>query len=151
MSQIKTACQNRVTWYWHLNFLSFLSWVHSSQSHTTSKVHITWWAHIRPEHRRNWSHSSFSLIFSVNKLKHETDVMINIPDVEHGNAVIRIEGNKEGVKKAKEVSGRGRKMSGKCWNYDYDDRSICYMRIMIPKLNHQLPLKFFKVIGLCVI
>jgi hypothetical protein len=30
--------------------------------------------------------------------------MINIPDTDHGTTSIRIEGNKEGVKKAKEVS-----------------------------------------------
>lgn len=40
----------------------------------------------------------------VNKIKQETDVMINIPDSELGVNKIRIEGNKEGVKKAKSVS-----------------------------------------------
>jgi hypothetical protein len=42
----------------------------------------------------------------VNKLKQETDVMINIPDSnsDHGNTIIRIEGSKEGVQKAKKVS-----------------------------------------------
>jgi hypothetical protein len=39
----------------------------------------------------------------VNKLKQETDVIINIPDNDKGSTTIRIEGNKEGVKKAKEV------------------------------------------------
>jgi hypothetical protein len=39
----------------------------------------------------------------VNKLKQETDVVINIPDNDKGSTTIRIEGNKEGVKKAKEV------------------------------------------------
>ena len=43
------------------------------------------------------------LLFSVNKLKQETDVVINIPDNDKGSTEIRIEGNKEGVKKAKEV------------------------------------------------
>lgn len=38
---------------------------------------------------------------TVNKIKQETDVMINIPDSDHGQTTIRIEGNKEGVKKAK--------------------------------------------------
>jgi len=39
---------------------------------------------------------------TVNKLKQETDVVINIPDNDKGSTTIRIEGNKEGVKKAKE-------------------------------------------------
>jgi hypothetical protein len=39
----------------------------------------------------------------VNKLKQETDVVINIPDNDKGSTTIRIEGHKEGVKKAKEV------------------------------------------------
>ena len=45
-------------------------------------------------------------IFVVNKLKQETEVMINIPDSDKtpSSNVIRIEGNKEGVRKAKEVS-----------------------------------------------
>ena len=43
-------------------------------------------------------------MLSVNKLKQETDVIINIPDNDKGSTTIRIEGNKEGVKKAKEVS-----------------------------------------------
>jgi ribosomal protein S3 len=37
---------------------------------------------------------------TVNKIKQETDVMINIPDSEKGETVIRIEGSKDGVKKA---------------------------------------------------
>ena len=42
---------------------------------------------------------------TVNKLKQETEVMINIPDSDKAPSnVIRIEGNKDGVKKAKEVS-----------------------------------------------
>ena len=41
----------------------------------------------------------------MNKLKQETEVMINIPDSDKAPSnVIRIEGNKDGVKKAKEVS-----------------------------------------------
>ncbi len=40
---------------------------------------------------------------SVNKIKQETDVMINIPDVAQGIATIRIEGSKEGVDKARAV------------------------------------------------
>ena len=40
----------------------------------------------------------------MNKLKQEADVMINIPDDKAASNVIRIEGNKEGVKKAKVVS-----------------------------------------------
>ena len=44
---------------------------------------------------------------TVNKLKQETEVMINIPDSDKAPSnVIRIEGNKDGVKKAKEVSRR---------------------------------------------
>lgn len=40
----------------------------------------------------------------MNKLKQETDVMINIPDNDRAPSnSIRIEGNKDGVKKAKEV------------------------------------------------
>jgi len=39
---------------------------------------------------------------TVNRLKQERDVMINIPDVDKGTAVIRIEGNKDGVRQAKE-------------------------------------------------
>ena len=38
---------------------------------------------------------------TVNKIKQEADVMINIPDSEKGETTIRIEGNKEGVLKAK--------------------------------------------------
>jgi len=38
---------------------------------------------------------------TVNRLKQERDVMINIPEVERGPATIRIEGNKDGVLKAK--------------------------------------------------
>lgn len=45
----------------------------------------------------------FKCIFLVNKLKQETDVVINIPDNDKGSTTIRIEGHKEGVKKAKEV------------------------------------------------
>ena len=46
-------------------------------------------------------------MFLVNKLKQETEVMINIPDSDKAPSnVIRIEGNKDGVKKAKEVSNR---------------------------------------------
>lgn len=40
---------------------------------------------------------------SVNKIKQETDVVINIPDNDKGSTCIRIEGNKDGVKKAREV------------------------------------------------
>ena len=39
----------------------------------------------------------------MNKIKQETDVMINIPDTDHGQTSIRIEGNKAGVAKAKKV------------------------------------------------
>ena len=39
---------------------------------------------------------------TVNKLKQEADVMINIPDDRASSNCIRIEGNKEGVKKAKQ-------------------------------------------------
>eukprot|EP00095_Tigriopus_kingsejongensis_P007750 snap_masked-scaffold815_size93432-processed-gene-0.6 protein:Tk07750 transcript:snap_masked-scaffold815_size93432-processed-gene-0.6-mRNA-1 annotation:"Vigilin" len=38
---------------------------------------------------------------TVNKIKQETDVMINIPDSEQGLNKIRVEGNKDGVEKAK--------------------------------------------------
>lgn len=38
---------------------------------------------------------------TVNKIKQETDVMINIPDTDHGATSIRIEGKKDGVMKAK--------------------------------------------------
>ena len=43
----------------------------------------------------------FSL--AVNKIKQEADVMINIPDTDHGTTSIRIEGSKSGVEKAKKV------------------------------------------------
>ena len=39
----------------------------------------------------------------MNKLKQEADVMINIPDDRASSNCIRIEGNKDGVKQAKEV------------------------------------------------
>ena len=52
---------------------------------------------------RRWKVKTINLL-SVNKLKQETDVVINIPDNDKGSTTIRIEGNKEGVKKAKEVS-----------------------------------------------
>ena len=45
-----------------------------------------------------------AFLSTVNKIKQETDVVINIPDSEHGINVIRIEGNKAGVAKAKKVS-----------------------------------------------
>ena len=48
--------------------------------------------------------SYFFLFFAVNKLKQEADVMINIPDDRASSNCIRIEGNKEGVAMAKEVS-----------------------------------------------
>ena len=38
---------------------------------------------------------------TINKIKSETDVSINIPDTDSGATVIRIEGNKAGVEKAK--------------------------------------------------
>jgi len=38
---------------------------------------------------------------TINKIKSETDVTINIPDTDSGATVIRIEGNKAGVEKAK--------------------------------------------------
>ena len=46
----------------------------------------------------------FFFCFAVNKLKQEADVMINIPDDRASSNCIRIEGNKEGVAMAKEVS-----------------------------------------------
>ena len=46
--------------------------------------------------------------FIVNKLKQEADVMINIPDDKAASNIIRIEGNKEGVKMAKKVSFHSR-------------------------------------------
>jgi len=48
---------------------------------------------------------------TVNKLKQERDVQINIPDVDKGTAVIRIEGNKQGVRAAQtELEGMVNKM-----------------------------------------
>lgn len=38
---------------------------------------------------------------TINKIKSETDVIIIIPDTDSGTTVIRIEGNKAGVEKAK--------------------------------------------------
>merc|ERR1719392_415694 len=38
---------------------------------------------------------------TINKIKAETDVTINIPDTDSGVTIIRIEGNKAGVEKAK--------------------------------------------------
>merc|ERR1719392_524996 len=38
---------------------------------------------------------------TINKIKSETDVTINIPDTDSGVTIIRIEGNKAGVEKAK--------------------------------------------------
>jgi len=48
----------------------------------------------------------YFFIFSilVNKIKQNRDVTINIPDETHGSAIIRIEGNKQGVEEAKAVS-----------------------------------------------
>ena len=48
--------------------------------------------------------SEHFFFFAVNKLKQEADVMINIPDDRASSNCIRIEGNKEGVAMAKEVS-----------------------------------------------
>ncbi len=42
----------------------------------------------------------------MNKIKQETDVMINIPETNHGTTSIRIEGSKDGVQKAKNVSSK---------------------------------------------
>jgi len=48
---------------------------------------------------------------TVNRLKQERDVQINIPDVDKGTAVIRIEGNKAGVRAAQaELEGMVSKM-----------------------------------------
>merc|ERR1712025_1159092 len=48
---------------------------------------------------------------TINKIKSETDVTINIPDTDSGVTVIRIEGNKAGVLKAKtELAGMVEKM-----------------------------------------
>jgi len=48
---------------------------------------------------------------TINKIKSETDVTINIPDTDSGVTIIRIEGNKSGVEKAKaELSGMVDKM-----------------------------------------
>jgi len=48
---------------------------------------------------------------TINKIKSETDVTINIPDTDSGVTVIRIEGNKAGVEKAEaELSGMVEKM-----------------------------------------
>ena len=48
---------------------------------------------------------------TINKIKSETDVTINIPDTDSGVTVIRIEGNKAGVDKAsKELEGMVEKM-----------------------------------------
>lgn len=59
--------------------------------------------------------------------------MINIPDNEHGATTIRIEGNKDGVAKAKKVRR----------NVDFlprapqnDDQSICYLMHRETKNNH---------------
>ena len=56
----------------------------------------------------------------MNKLKQETEVMINIPDSDKAPSnVIRIEGNKDGVKKAKEVSSihfKMKKLAEYFWN-----------------------------------
>merc|ERR1711884_338663 len=38
---------------------------------------------------------------NVNKIKQNRDVTINIPDETHGSAIIRVEGNKQGVEEAK--------------------------------------------------
>ena len=42
--------------------------------------------------------------FAVNKIKQNREVTINIPDETHGSAIIRVEGNKQGVEEAKAVS-----------------------------------------------
>jgi len=48
---------------------------------------------------------------TINKIKSETDVTINIPDTDSGVTIIRIEGNKAGVDKAsKELNGMVDKM-----------------------------------------
>merc|ERR1711892_583344 len=48
---------------------------------------------------------------TINKIKSETDVTINIPDTDSGVTVIRIEGNKAGVEKASnELNGMVKKM-----------------------------------------
>ena len=44
------------------------------------------------------------LYILVNKIKQNREVTINIPDENYGSAIIRIEGNKQGVDEAKAVS-----------------------------------------------
>ena len=51
-----------------------------------------------------WIILNIFFCFVVNKLKQEADVMINIPDDRASSNCIRIEGNKDGVSMAKEVS-----------------------------------------------
>ena len=46
---------------------------------------------------------AYIILPPVNKIKQETDVMINIPDNDQGTTIIRIEGAKDGVAKAKKV------------------------------------------------
>ena len=43
------------------------------------------------------------LYILVNKIKQNREVTINIPDESYGSAIIRIEGNKQGVDEAKAV------------------------------------------------
>ena len=48
-------------------------------------------------------HSWILLFVTVNKIKQNREVTINIPDEMHGSAIIRIEGQKQGVDEAKAV------------------------------------------------
>ena len=72
-------------------------------------------------------------LISVNKIKQETDVMINIPDTDHGITNIRIEGKKDGVKKAKAVSFSKFLLTSSVYIMMTD--SICYLKRMKPNLR----------------
>ena len=70
---------------------------------------------------------------TVNKLKQETEVMINIPDSDKAPSnVIRIEGNKDGVKKAKEVSS----INIKILNFSVKTTG----RILLEQQSYSMPL-----------
>ncbi len=65
-------------------------------------------------------------LVTVNKIKQETDVMINIPDSDQGTTIIRIEGSRDGVQRAKKVSFRFSCVK-KPYNQLMMTRSICYL------------------------
>ena len=65
---------------------------------------------------------------NINKIKSESDVTINIPDTDSGVTIVRIEGNKAGVDKARlELQGMVDKMENEKETEKTVSRSKVYL------------------------